>query len=90
MKSVLHQIISDMQDRYNANRDSKFECKIEIGEIIHELRELAGFAKDECSECGAIGCSMVNGQCFECVEGKGEQADIMAAQEGAYRQAKGF
>ena len=86
MKKVLHQVITDMQDRYNANRDSKFEYKIEIGEIIHELRELAGFAKDECEECGAIGCSMVNGQCFECVEGR----DQRASDEIDYQLAKGF
>jgi hypothetical protein len=86
MKKILNQIITDMQDRYNANRDSAFQNKAEIYNTIMELRELAGLDRDECKECGAIGSSMVNGACFECVEGRDERA----GNERAYQIAKGF
>ena len=76
MKKVLNQIITDMQERYNSNRDSSFEFKTEIAEYIHELRELAGLDRDECEECGAIGCSMVNGKCYECEESQADYNEM--------------
>jgi hypothetical protein len=76
MKKVLNQIITDMQERYNENRNSKFEFKIEIAEYIHELRELAGLDRDECEECHAIGCSMVNGKCYECEEERLDNSEM--------------
>jgi hypothetical protein len=84
--TILQQIITDMQDRYNANRDSAFPNKAEIYNTIMELRELAGFDRDECSDCGAIGSSMVNGACYECTEGRDERA----SDERSYQIAKGF
>jgi hypothetical protein len=85
-QTILQQIITDMQDRYNANRDSAFQNKAEIYDHLMELRELAGLDRDECSDCGAIGCSMINGACFECTESRDERA----SDERAYQIAKGF
>lgn len=64
--------------------------KEELLSMLEDFADQHDLHFSYCPECNAINKEMINGDCYECVEGARDQADIMAAQEGAYRQAKGF
>lgn len=89
-KNILLKYIEWLERIYNNHLTDEYTYKNEIRCTISELRERAGIGADECSECGVLGSSMINGNCSECVKAEREQADIMDAQETAYRLAKGF
>lgn len=89
-KEIFLKFINAIEAVYNEHLHEDYKYKNELCQTVSDLRTFAGIERDECPECGALGLSMINGECYQCVEGKTEHEDIMAAQEGAYRQAKGF
>jgi hypothetical protein len=65
--------------------------KVNLHDVLAAVAEI--FELVRCEHCSELEecCELDDqGQCPSCQRDAAEQADIMAAQEGAYRQAKGF
>lgn len=72
-------------------KDASGNTKVLLHDVLAAITQTCDLVRCEhCSELEEC-CELDDeGQCPSCQRDAAEQADIMAAQEGAYRQAKGF
>jgi hypothetical protein len=89
-KEILYKNIEWLERIYNNHLTDEYAYKNEIRCFIAELRQVAGLSRDECSECGRLGNSMINGDCTECKRLEEEHREDIESRETAYRLAKGF